>query len=305
MVRQGFCALAHDAAAWAALAELRETAERARPRLALLGDYNSGKSSLAKRLLLERGQPIPSDLTVGANPTTDRPYLYAWDGWDLIDLPGFQSTRDSHTPIARAATPDAHAVLYVFGSSLMVGDDSHLRSILTGDRQRGYAPKLDRTLFVINRCDELGPSPEDDPRAFARLLDRKRAELRDSLASRGIAVSVDRILCLAADPYGLVANRADADRSHFDPFRSWDGVAQLMEALGRLRKRLSATAADRALLEGGPARLGQLAERAAEDRTALDRRLAKQRHLATELRSARGGGADQGGADGTRLAHRR
>jgi len=58
-----------------------------RPRVHLIGDYNTGKTSFIKRLLIESGQPLPNNLMVGGNPTTAEVGEFEWEGTSLVDTP--------------------------------------------------------------------------------------------------------------------------------------------------------------------------------------------------------------------------
>jgi len=250
-----------DRVAEKTLAELQKMAADGRPRIHLVGDYNAGKSSFIKRLLLDAGCPVPPDLEIRANPTTDRIREYDWDGIRLIDSPGFQSSEATHTEHALRAFPDAATVIYLFQPNLVLGDDGYLIRVLRGDREIGLVPKKSRTFFVVNRSDELGVDPETDPAAYRQLVDRKKRELSLALAARGIDVDPGAVFCMASDPFGLVGNRTDVDAKAFDPYRVWDGFDHFITESRRARAQLFRTGIDRSVLEGGIARLSRLEAR--------------------------------------------
>ncbi len=252
---------AEDPVALEALAELEEIAADGRPRIHLVGDYNAGKSSFIKRLLLEVGSPVPPDLEIRANPTTNRPHEYDWDGVRLIDSPGFQSGEATHTEYALRTFPDASAVIYLFQPNLVLGDNGHLLTVLRGDRELGLVPKQERTFFVVNRSDELGVDPETNPDAFKQLADRKKTELSLALGSRGIMVDPGAVFCMASDPFGFVGNRSDVDANAFDPYRAWDGFGHFMAEFRRAQGPLFCAGADRSVIEGGIARISRLEAR--------------------------------------------
>jgi GTPase Era involved in 16S rRNA processing len=257
--------LAEDELAQPLRAELQAIADRNRPRLYLIGDYNAGKSSFIKRLLLDAGETVSPALQIRSNPTTDGVHQYAWGQVDLIDIPGFQSSNESHGEVARRTFPDASAILYLFQPNLVVGDDFGMQTVLLGDRARGIAPKVSRTFFIINRGDELGVDPAVARARYKELAERKRTELSQALTSRGINISPELILCMASDPYGLVGNRLDASSSSYDDHRNWDGFQQFMKAFRDVEGSLLRSGVDRSILEGGMARLARLAdERAGE-----------------------------------------
>ena len=252
---------AGDAEAAEALLELQVIADSGRPRIHLVGDYSAGKTSFIKRLLIDTASPVPETLEVRANPTTDTPREYDWDGITLVDNPGFQGGEAAHAENALRALSDASAVLYLFQPNLVVGDDGSMTTVLRGSKDRGLVPRQDHTFFVVNRSDELGIDPADDPHAYRQLVERKRTELSLALRSRNIAVTPDRVFCMASDPYGLVGNRTDVDASAFDPCRDWDGFRQFTTAFRRVKAKLLRSGCDQSILGAGLARLAHLQAR--------------------------------------------
>jgi hypothetical protein len=83
-------------------------------------------------------------------------HVYEWEQFDLVDTPGLQSTKGSHSDVALDAYPDATAIIYLLQPNLLVGNTMGIERVLKGDRAAGLVPKLDRTIFVIHRSDELG-----------------------------------------------------------------------------------------------------------------------------------------------------
>jgi len=247
-----------DTVAKEALSELQAIADDGRPRLYVAGDYNTGKTSFIKRLLIDAGSPVPETLEVRANPTTDTSHEYDWDDVRLIDSPGFQSGEATHTEQALRTFPDASAVIFLFQPNLILGNDEYLLTVLRGRKDRGLVPKLDRTFFIVNRSDELGVDPDMDPDAYRQLAERKETELLKALRKRQITIEPNQIFCMASDPFGLVGNRMDVNASVFDRNRDWDGFRHFMSAFRGVKTRLLRTGADRSVLEGGLARLARL-----------------------------------------------
>lgn len=257
-----------------ALAQLGRLAADARPRVLVCGDYNTGKSSFIRRLLVD-AETDPDELpSVTAVPETAEPTSYEIEGVVFVDNPGFQSGRKAHSAAARSAVPDAAAVLYLFPPNLVVGKRDDLDLVLDGDPERHLRGKLDRTVLIVNRSDQIGPDPFDAPEEFALRRARKRVELAQALdrtappASGRRPVDPDRVVCVSADPYGFQGNR----REHFDPHRHWDGMDVLAEALEELRPSLDANGVDVSVLHGGLARFGAVLRNAeAEESAARER----------------------------------
>lgn len=214
------------------LAEICDRAQArlaAEPAVALIGDYSAGKSSLIKRLLVEAGHRPPDDLEVRADPTTSSVRAYEWRHVRLLDTPGLQSGRAGHDATAVASADGAALIILVLQVNLMLGDMTALSGILAGTSTTSAAAS--RTLFVINRCDELGVDPPGDPEEFVRRRARKENELREILSAQGFAFA-PLIHTVAGDPYGLVGDRKDVGPSDYgEQFRTWDGIGALTGAL--------------------------------------------------------------------------
>ncbi|MGH3751705.1 MAG: GTPase [Pseudonocardiaceae bacterium] len=263
-----------------------------RPRVVIYGDYNVGKSSFIKRLLVDDGQQIPDTLTVRGAPETAAVHTYPWADLVLIDTPGLQSGVPLHAELAQDQIPDSALVIYVLGANAVVGDRGGLDLILRGDPARGIEPKLDRTLFVVNRADELSINPFDDEEAFAQVVARKEGELRDALVATpelqqaGLTIPAERILFVASDPGGQVADNRAATRADFDPFRHWDGMDEIRTVIDEFGPGLQANSVDVSVLYGGLARLSALAAAARDEAGALREQLTLLDRLRDDLGDA-------------------
>ena len=289
------------------LAELRTLAQDPRPRLVFCGDYNGGKSSLIRRLLIEAGQPVPDGLRITGRPTTTAADSYEWEGMLLVDTPGFQSDDEQHSSTAHAAIADAAIVVYVFHVNPVIGDNTDLEAVLFGDPDRETPSKLDRSLLVIGRIDELADDPADDLPRFRSLCGRKVAELMAAigdLARRRQLVmrrQPHRILCVAGDPNGI-SGAPNQLRREFEDSRSWDGVDELRSTLHELRDRHADNAADVTVLGGGIARLAGWQRLVLAEHDQHERSLAELDRLNAEARRLAQVGASLGGERAELLA---
>jgi hypothetical protein len=111
---------------------------------------------------------------------------------------------------------------------------------------------------VLNRSDELGVDPSDDPDEFDRLAQRKQVELIKAFARRRVEIPDGRVICMASDPFGLVGERRDVNAAQYDAYRSWDGFNTFITSIKDLRSEALRVGADIAALEGGMARVGEL-----------------------------------------------
>lgn len=202
----------------------------ARPPLVLIGDYNSGKTSLVKRLLAEADESVPASLVVRANPTTSESSAHGFGRFVLIDTPGFQGGDPEHDAAALASAVDSAVVVLVVNINLLLGDTSGLAELLRGSSR--MAGKAGRCIFVIGRIDELGVDPETAPRDFLNRCRRKEAELISALAAHGLTVQPEQVFSVCADPFGLVGDRPNVVKEmYLGHNRSWDGVGSVVEPL--------------------------------------------------------------------------
>ncbi|MFF4590195.1 GTPase [Streptomyces sp. NPDC001388] len=281
--------LAEDPHATGVIAELDTLAADPRPRIAIAGDLSTGKSAFVRRLLVESGAPVPDSLRSAAGPETFRAETYAWEDVLLVDTPGFQSGRETHTAAARAALADATAVIYLFSPQLLVGDRADLTFLLRGDPKTGGCSKQGRLLWVINKVDRIAVA--DPARDLRSHVEHRESALADALEQvaptpPGRPPHRERIVSMAAAPYGL--------RSHhsrdYDDFRAWDGFRDFAAAVRRLRLTLERNSLDVTLLHGGAARLGALRADALRHAEVLQRRITETGRLAEEaLAGARSG----------------
>lgn len=278
--------LTDDKDACILLDELKALLEKGKPRLHLCGDYNAGKTSFIKRLLIDAGQLIPETLQVQAKPTTSLVAEYEWDEILLVDSPGFQSSRTSDTETAFHSFPDATAIIYLFQPNLVTGDTEPIDLILKGQESRGILPKLERTFFIINCSDELGVDPTEAPQEYERLCQRKKEELVLALRSREIDISSEQVFCMASDPYGLVGNRQNVNSTDFDPYRHWDGFCSFVSAYDSVRDEIMRVGADLSVLEGGVARLARLMTSATQAEEEAQRKEEALNHLCLVLQEA-------------------
>ncbi|ONH33239.1 GTPase [Pseudofrankia asymbiotica] len=266
----------------AGLADLRGLAADRRPRVAVVGDYSSGKSALIRRLLTDDGDGGDGDEgggdgdggggrlatagpASGARVTTSGVTAYEWRGLLLVDTPGLSSGARAvdgveHDALARAALEEAALVLHLVTPALSAASDDGLGRAVAPDPVGG-SDRLERTIFVLTRIDELS-DPVLAPREFRRAVASKRAELTDLLdrlarrAGTDGAVAAGAVLAVAADPDEAAGpGLGTGGGAH----AGWDGVAELVAALDQRMPGLLANGADVGVLRAGISRLCRLA----------------------------------------------
>lgn len=218
-------------------AQWSEHAARDRLEVTFLGPYSSGKSTLLRRLVVDGGVEVPDWLTVSARRETFE--LNAVDVGDLslTDAPGFAAGNDLHDELAQDALALSDAFLLVVPPQLLTTNRELVGSILSGRYFFGEPLNgVDRaTIAVIAQADSMGIDPDDDVDGMRQLAERKRSELIAQLEdSAGIPLPGLQVFCVAADPYEEQARNPQPRRSAFDPYRSWDGIAEVTAALATL-----------------------------------------------------------------------
>lgn len=202
------------------------------PVLTLFGAFDTGKSSILRRLLVDAGQPLPEWLTVSAHHETFAENTVTVDGCVIRDTPGLspegQDARSlSNSDIARSALGRTDVLLVTLNPQLSTGEHPELLDVLS----RGWV-KGD-VWFLISRADEGGVDPTLDPEGFKAWSARKREELKQSLKLADPA----RVFVLVPDFAGLGAYEPDPTPSLWEHSRKWDGMAELSAALGDLAAR--------------------------------------------------------------------
>jgi predicted GTPase len=236
------------------LRALWEQSAESMPRIVICGDYNAGKSSLLRRLFLEKRLGMP-DIAVGDAPTTQVSRAYAWMGVLLVDTPGFQSGHPEHVDQARSAIAGSAAAVYLFTSAGVIGDRSDLAAVLRGDPDRETAPLTERALFAIGRCDDLA-DPVASLDRYRKVVRRKVVEVSTALRrmTRGFPpVRPHQIIGLAADPDGLTS--LDVRPEDLAQNRKWDGVGPFLGMLDEVCLRVAHNGVDIGVLRGGIALL--------------------------------------------------
>lgn len=237
---------------------LEAIATDGKPHIYLCGDYNSGKSSFIKRLLADNGQNIPEHLEVSSLPETQTVQKFEWNGANLFDCPGFQSSREEDEKETLNHIADAATVFYLFQPNLVMGSPEFIKTVLLGNTNEVLIPKLERTMFIVNRTDEFGIDPYDDPELFTNLCDRKRKELILAMEAYGVRIDESRVFFISSDPYGLSGKRTDVTSEHFREFLAWDGLGVFKQAFRKILPTLQNRGTDISLLESGSTRLYRL-----------------------------------------------
>lgn len=199
------------------------------PVVTIYGSYDTGKSSLLRRLLIELGQEVPAWLTISARHETFEVNQIRVSGCVLRDTPGFVSGgTDARAEMNTGLASDAIALtdvgIVVVPPQLATAEYPVLRELL----QQDWAPGS--LWFVISRFDEAGIDPDDDPDGYRALAEHKEGELRAALS---LDDSVP-IYVVCQDFAQMAGAERNPDPSVWDESRSWDGISRLVAAITAL-----------------------------------------------------------------------
>ncbi|WP_206316435.1 GTPase domain-containing protein, partial [Streptomyces sp. C1-2] len=115
-------------------------------RIALLGPYSAGKSTLIAALL--RLPAAEVEKIVDAAPKTREATPYPWNGVILVDLPGTLSGDGTHFAAARRGVRGADALMIVTTSELP--GEAETEAVLQALDADGFA---DRSVVVVNKMN--------------------------------------------------------------------------------------------------------------------------------------------------------
>lgn len=196
------------------------------PVLTLFGAFDTGKSSILRRLLVDAGQPLPDWLTVSARHETFTENGVTVNGCLVRDTPGLSpegldARSLSNSEVARSALGRTDVLLVTMNPQLTTSEHPELVDVLS----RGWPN--DGVWFLISRADEGGVDPTLDREGFEAWSTRKREELKQSLK---LSESV-RVFVLVPDFAGLGAYEPEPTPTVWDHSREWDGMAELSAAM--------------------------------------------------------------------------
>ncbi|WP_005032732.1 GTPase domain-containing protein [Holophaga foetida] len=213
-----------------------------RPRVTLFGSYDSGKSSLLKRLLVEGGVGVPDWLTVSARRETFESREIDALGCRFCDTPGISGGNPEHELLAREAVTLTDVILLVLPPQLLTGDRESILSVLNGQAFAGRGLAMTEAVIpVVAKLDEGSVDPSEDPEGYAEFLKRKKSEWGDFLQRVGLSPKGFEPFLVVADPFQRVQNQlSPRPEDYGTAYRTWDGIEALVTALLGLPTRLEA-----------------------------------------------------------------
>ncbi|GEP27801.1 hypothetical protein E3O11_03485 [Cryobacterium levicorallinum] len=202
------------------------------PVVTVYGAYDTGKSSLLRRLIVDSGVEVPDWLTISARHETFEVNEVRAVGCLLRDTPGFvtgaeDARADMNTQLANTAVELTDVAVVTVTPQLATAEFPALQALVRRDWVPGSL------WFVISRFDEAGVDPESDEDGYRDLAQRKTDELRRALELDD-AVPV---FVVSQDFAQMAGSERNPDPQLWDEFRGWDGIAELRDALTNLGSR--------------------------------------------------------------------
>ncbi|WP_185975628.1 GTPase [Tessaracoccus rhinocerotis] len=203
------------------------------PTATVFGAYDSGKSSLLRRLLVDADIPVPEWLTISARQETFEASAITYRDIILKDTPGVSpgstdARGESHTATALEAIRTTDVLVVVVTSQLLTAERALVATALDLPWSEGAL------WFVISRFDEAGVDPDGDQDGYRQLAECKRRELAEQLQRTLGRDLKPRVFVASPDPYGVVGSDQDPDPTLWDPFRQWDGIEEIATQLASL-----------------------------------------------------------------------
>lgn len=165
-------------------AELSNLQDRKELRLAFVGQYSSGKSTIISALTGRK------DIKIDANVATDHVSEYKWNNIILMDTPGILAGKvESHDESTKAALKECDLIFYVLTSQLF--DDVLFNNFIDLAYNQHFADKM---FIVVNK---MGMESGD----FEQLVDNYTCSLEKIFSERGYELNSFPIAFIDAADY--------------------------------------------------------------------------------------------------------
>ena len=201
--------------------ELEEINERKDLRLAFVGQYSSGKSTIISALTGRK------DIVIDANVATDVVSEYRWNNVVLMDTPGILAGKvESHDQRTKDALKECDLIFYVLTSQLF--DDVVFNNFIDLAYNQHFADKM---FLVVNK---MGMEASN----FDNLVENYTSSLEKIFTERGYDINDFPIAFIDASDY--IDGRAENDEefvrlSNFEHFI--DMLNSFVSAKGVIKKQ--------------------------------------------------------------------
>ena len=202
-------------------AELQEVSERKDLRLAFVGQYSSGKSTIISALTGNK------DITIDANIATDKVTEYRWNNIVLMDTPGILAGKvEEHDERTKAALKECDLIFYVLTSQLF--DDVVFNNFIDLAYNQHLADKM---FIVVNKMNmEYGD--------YAQLVQNYTTSLNNTFKERGYDFSAFPIAFIDANDYLEGVKDGDDEFIQVSNFEKFiDDLNSFVSSKGLIKKQ--------------------------------------------------------------------
>lgn len=202
-------------------AELQEVNERKELRLAFVGQYSSGKSTIISALTGNK------DITIDANIATDKVTEYRWNNIVLMDTPGILAGKvEEHDERTKAALKECDLIFYVLTSQLF--DDVVFNNFIDLAYDQHLADKM---FIVVNKMNmEYGD--------YAQLVQNYTTSLNNTFKERGYDFSAFPNAFIDANDYLEGVKDGDDEFIQISNFEKFiDDLNSFVSSKGLIKKQ--------------------------------------------------------------------
>lgn len=202
-------------------AELQEVSERKELRLAFVGQYSSGKSTIISALTGNK------DIAIDANIATDEVTEYRWNNIVLMDTPGILAGKvEEHDERTKAALKECDLIFYVLTSQLF--DDVVFNNFIDLAYNQHLADKM---FIVVNKMNmEYGD--------YSQLVQNYTTSLQNTFKERGYDFSAFPVAFIDANDYLEGVKDGDDEFIQVSNFEKFiDDLNSFVSSKGLIKKQ--------------------------------------------------------------------
>ena len=157
--------------------------------IAFFGAFSDGKSTILSALTNRL------DIKISPKPTTDKIEVYDFEDYEIIDTPGLFSENLMHDELTKKYISEANVVLYTVDPVNPL-KESHIKTVKWILKDLN---KINSTIFVINKMDEVADLEDDED--FKKNAQIKKEVVLDMINEITGYKNV-KVVAISADPYG-------------------------------------------------------------------------------------------------------
>lgn len=200
-----------------------ENLEKEKFSIALFGAFSDGKSSIVSAITKRL------DIKIAPEPSTCDITCYEYGDWLIVDTPGLFSEKLLHDEPTKKYISEANVVIYTLDPVNPLKNSHHptVKWLLSDIN------KIDSTIFVINKMDEIADLEDDED--YKRNSDIKIGVVVDTLKQIIELKSLpkSKIVCVSSDPFG---HRLEHWFNNLDEYKKLSRIENLRNEINNFIK---------------------------------------------------------------------